>query len=257
MRPTAGFASPSLTPAMTVTDLTGPALAPEIFDITLGVRCGARALVLGAIHAGKSVLLRHIVGLERAQRGRIVVGGLEFDAADPAEDALRSVRSRLGVVFEGSALVRRISVTENVLLPLLEHSMLSPGEARDSAIALLREVGLNVPEGTMPLDLGRGEQRRVALARAIALRPDVLLLDEPTTGLDAHTAHELDQTLDALQARHGFGLMIFSREVRYAFSMEAEIHVMDGGRIVAQGTRDALLSNDEPTVRRLMHRRSA
>ena len=101
----------------------------------------------------------------------------------------------------------------------------------------------------------RAEQRHVALARALALEPVVLLMDEPTAGLDAHAAHQLDATVDRLQAARGFAVVIFSRDVRHAFRDHVDIDVMSAGRIVARGQRDELLASDDPIVHRLMHRR--
>jgi ABC-type transporter Mla maintaining outer membrane lipid asymmetry ATPase subunit MlaF len=158
-------------------------------------------------------------------------------------------------VFEGSALLTRISAMENVELPLLEHTDASPSEARDAARELLAEVGLSVAEHAAPEDLGRSAQRRVAIARALALRPSVLLLDEPTRGLDAYAAHEIDDLLAELQKRHGFGTLIFSHEVRHAFGSATEIYVMERGSIVAHGDRQAMESSDLEVVRQLMHRR--
>ncbi|HKO17011.1 MAG TPA: ATP-binding cassette domain-containing protein [Gemmatimonadaceae bacterium] len=240
---------------LVVHDLTGPAGAPLLFDIDLCVARGETVLVIGPIQSGKSMLMRHIVGLERAERGTVTIDGGCFDAADAHEAELRQLRTRVGVMFEGSALLRRISVLANVELPLLEHGRAGSREARDVARELLVEVGVSVEDHLMPMQLDRASQRRVALARALALRPPLLLLDEPTTGLDAVAAHAFDDTLYALQRRDGFGLLLFSHEVRHAYGPADEIDVLADGRIVARGTRDALLGSDEPVVHQLLHRR--
>ena len=239
-----------------VEGLTGPAGAPVIEDISLEVERGATNLVLVQIHSGKTMVLRHLVGLERAERGTISVDGERYDAAVHDEAALRRMRTRLGVVFEGSALVTRIGVLENVELPLIEHTGASPREARQTARELLAEVGLRVDDDTMPLQLGRGAQRRVAIARALALQPPLLLLDEPTHGLDSHSAAELDETLGRLQDRAGFGVLLFSHEVRHAYGRANEIYVLSGGRVVAHGSRASLLDDPHEAVRRLLNRRS-
>ena len=235
--------------------LTGPKSSPLIFDIEIWVATSETVLVLGPIQSGKSMLMRHLVGLECAQTGSIAVDGHAFDPTKPEEKGLRALRARVGAIFEGSALLRRISVLENVELPLLEHKHSSRGAARDAARELLAEVGMEVDDRTMPLEIGRADQRRVALARALALRPRLLLLDEPTLGLDASAAHEFDDTLHALQRAHGFGVVIFSHEVRHAYSATNDIAVMSGGRIVARGTRESLLAADDPVIHRLLHRR--
>jgi len=201
------------------------------------------------------MLMRHLVGLECASSGWIAVDGYAFDPTKQEDKALRQLRSRVGAIFEGSALLRRISVVENVELPLLEHDHRSRDAARDTARELLAEVGMDVDDGTMPLQLGRAEQRRVALARAMALRPRLLLLDEPTLGLDSVAAHEFDETLQALQGTHPFGVVIFSHEIRHAYASATEISVMAEGQVVARGTRETLLQSDDPIIHRLLHRR--
>ncbi len=241
--------------ALEVRNLTGPARSPLIFDIEMLVARGETVLVLGPIQSGKSMLMRHLVGLECASAGVIAVDGESYDATTTDERALRSLRARLGVLFEGSALLRRISVLENVELPLLEHHHSSRSDARDAARELLAEVGIEVDDDTMPVQLGRAGQRRVGLARAMALHPRLLLLDEPTLGLDSQAAHEFDDTLHALQKKYDFGVVIFSHEIRHAYGPVNEIDVLTGGRIVARGTREALLKSDDPVIHGLLHRR--
>ena len=238
-----------------VEHLTGPLHRPVIHDVSVAVPSGSTHLVMGPIHAGKSMLLRHIVGLEQPLNGRIFLEGTRIDDAIDSETQLRRLRARLGVVFEGSALISRISAVENVELPLLEHSDSSPAEARDTARELLAEVGMADAGELSADDLPRSGRRRVAIARALALRPAVLLLDEPTQGLDAHAAHEIDDLLKELQQRYGFGTVIFSHEVRHAFGMADEIYVMAEGVIVARGRREELEASDNEVVRQLLHRR--
>jgi phospholipid/cholesterol/gamma-HCH transport system ATP-binding protein len=241
--------------ALEVHHLSGPLRTPFIVDIELYVSRGETVLILGPSQSGKSMLMRHLVGLECAATGTIAVDGHSFDPTKPDEKALRKLRARVGVVFEGSALLRRISVLENVELPLLEHQHSSRAEARDAARELLAEVGIEVDDDTMPVQLGRAGQRRVALARALALRPRLLLLDEPTLGLDSQAAHEFDATMQALQTKYDFGLVIFSHEVRHAYAPANEIDVLVGGRIVGRGSRETLLESDDPAIHGLLHRR--
>lgn len=241
--------------ALVVRDLTGPAGAPVMHDITFDVARGQRLLVLGPIESGKTMVMRHVLGLERAERGTVVVDGLSFDPTDPDERRLREVRTHLGAVFASAALLRDITIVENVELPLLEHERASQARARDVARELLREVGVRVPDHTYPQQLDRAGQRRVALARAVALQPALLLLDEPTAGLDETAAHAVDTVIDELQARYGCAVVIFTHEVRYAFRGAGEILVMHGGAIAARGALDTLMQSDVPVVRRMLHRR--
>ena len=238
-----------------VRGLTGPATDPAITNIDLDVDRGGTRVVLGPIHSGKSMVMRHIVGLEIARAGTIRVDGETFDATHTDEKLLLRLRKRIGVLFEGSALVTRISAVENVELPLLEHTDVAPEEARDAARELLAEVGLTVDDETTPEQLTRVGQRLVALARALALRPPLLLLDEPTHSLDPHSAAQLDETIRRLQDANGFGCLIFTNEVRHAFGRARHIYVISQGRIVANGDRDALLESQHAVVRSLLHRR--
>ncbi|MEP6692458.1 MAG: ATP-binding cassette domain-containing protein [Gemmatimonadaceae bacterium] len=238
-----------------VASLTGPAGRPAIFDVSLGAPRGGLTVVLGPIHSGKTMLLRHILGLECAERGTITIDGDDLDARGESEAVLRRARSRTGVVFEGAALLRRLSVLENVELPLLEHTDASPKQARELAHWLLEDVGISANEDMMPTELDRAEQRRVALARALALRPPLLLLDEPTSGLDSHAASELDETLSHLQQWGGFGIVILSHDVRYAFGHPGRVHVMVGGSIIESGDGETLRHSQHEIVRRLLDRR--
>ena len=243
--------------ALEISGLRGPAGGAIISGIDIRVPRRATHLVMGPIHAGKSMLMRHIVGLEQAETGTIAIDGETFDTTEATESTLKRLRMRVGVVFEGSALVSRLSAVENVELPLLEHTGASPDDARQTAQELLSDVAPGIDGEAMPRDLGRGKQRVVALARALALRPPLLLMDEPTAGLDSHTARQLDDTVARLQHEMGFGILLFSHEVRHAFGRAERISVMDNGLIVAQGDRAALLASSHPVVAQLMHRRGA
>jgi phospholipid/cholesterol/gamma-HCH transport system ATP-binding protein len=243
-------------PVLQIMALSGPVGNPVIHDVNLQVLPGQTHVVLGLIHSGKSMLMRLLLGLERAISGRVLVNGKTYDPTGESEAALREMRQCIGVVFEGSALLSRISVLENVELPLLEHRHADRTHARQAAQELLSLVGMTVPEDTTPLQLGRAEQRRVALARALALEPSVLLMDEPSHGLDPHAAAGLDDTVKRLQRERGFGVLIASHEARYAFGGAETISVMAEGRIIEQGDRQQLQNSNHVVVRQLIHRRS-
>lgn len=245
------------TPVLEVRALTGPDQDPAIFDIALSCYRGRTSVVLGPIHSGKSMLMRHLLGLERARQGTIIVEGEEFDAAGESEERLRRLRTCIGSVFQGAALISRLGAIQNVELPLLEHTDATGAEAREAAARLMREVGLDVDPEATPNQLNRDEQRRLAIARALALRPPVVVLDEPTQGLDAHAAAELDEMLATLQDGHGFATLIFSHDPRYAFGRADQIFVMDGGRIVETGSPQHVRDSGNLVVTRLLDRRGA
>ena len=242
-------------PVFEVRNLTGPADAPVIFDVSLSCFRGKTSVVLGPIHAGKSMLMRNVLGLEPARRGDIVVDGERFNAAGESEQRLRRLRTCIGSVFQGTALISRLGALENVELPLLEHTNATAIEAQEAAAHLMHEVGLDIDPQAVPAQLDRDEQRRLALARALALRPPIVLLDEPTQGLHAHAAAELDETLARLQESHGFATLIFSHDPRYAFGRADQIFVLAGGRIVETGSPAEVRERGGDVVARLLDRR--
>ena len=244
-------------PALAVDGLTGPVGTPLLHDISLTVARGETHVVLGAMHSGKSLLLRLLLGLQRSEHGTVVLDGTSFDATAPNEEALRRVRRRVGVVFDSSALVSRLTLLENVELPLVEHTTLNAAAARSAAADLLREVGVRGDTERTPDTVSRLDRRRTALARALILEPRLLLVDEPGHGLDADAASELDDTLAALRQRYDCALLLCSQEVRYAFRSPDAVSVLAGGTIVEHGTLDALRASRSAAVRRLVDRRGA
>ena len=243
--------------ALVVENLTGPAGAPLLRDITLRVPHGSTHVILGAMHSGKSLLLRLLLGLQRSERGTVVLAGTSFDAAAPNEEMIRPARRHVGVVFDSSALVSRLSLLENVELPLVEHTTMTANAARDAAAALLREVGVRADIERTPDMVSRRDRRRTALARALARDPLLLLVDEPGHGLDADAAADLDDTLTVVQRRRGCALVVCSQEVRYAFRLPESLSVLAGGTFVAHGTLDSLRASRHAAVRRLVDRRGA
>lgn len=243
--------------ALDVDDLTGPAGSPMLRHVSLTLPPGGTHIVLGPMHSGKSVLLRLILGLQRSEHGTITIADTSFDAAAPNEDQLRRLRRGVGVLFESSALVSRLTLRENVELPLVEHTAMNATAARDKAVGLLREVGVESDIDRMPESVSRLDRRRAALARAFVLEPHLLLIDEPGHGLDADAATELDATLHALQVRHGCAALICSQEVRYAFQSPGAVSVLANGRIVERGDLDHLRASRHEAVRRFIDRRGA
>jgi len=243
--------------ALVVDGLTGPAGSPVLHDISLEVPRGSTHVILGPMHSGKSLLLRLLLGLQRSERGTVVLAGTSFDAAAPNEEMIRPARRHVGVVFDSSALVSRLTLLENVELPLVEHTTMTANEVRDAAVALLDEVGVRADTERTPDVVSRRDRRLTALARALALDPVLLLVDEPGHGLDADAAADLDDTLVAVHRRRGCALVVCSQEVRYAFRLPECLSVLAAGTFVAHGTLDALRASRHAAVRRLVDRRGA
>ena len=244
-------------PVLSVRGLSGPAGKPVVRDVSLDVPARATRVVLGPMHSGKSLLLRLILGLQRSAEGRVTIDGTSFDAARPNEDELRRLRRKVGVVFDSSALVSRLSLLENVELPLVEHTDAREGAARETARDLLREVGVAGDVDRTPEMTSRLDRRKAALARALILHPVVLIVDEPGHGLDADAAAELDDTLERMLQHYGCAALICSQEVRYAFRFPDAVSVLADGRLVDNGSLDQLRHSRDDFVRRLVDRRGA
>jgi len=242
---------------LVVAALTGPVGQPAIHDVSFSVPRGTTRVVLGAMHSGKSLLLRLILGLQRSLQGRIVIDGTAFDATAPNEEALGRVRRKVGVVFDSSALVSRLTLIENVELPLVEHTHARDVDARSIAGELLREVGVQGDGERTPESVSRLDRRRTALARALILNPVLLLVDEPGHGLDADAAAELDDTLDRLLAHYRCAALICSQEVRYVFRFPDAVSVLAEGSLVDHGNLEQLRHSRNEMVRRLVDRRGA
>ena len=244
-------------PVLSVSDLTGPAGRPIIHDVSLAVPRGSTHVVLGAMHSGKSLLLRMLLGLQRSTRGRIAVDGTTFDPARPNESDLQHIRRKVGVVLDSSALISRLSLIENVELPLVEHRGARDGDARQIAQELLVEVGVESDTERTPETVSRLDRRKTALARALILRPVLLLIDEPGHGLDADAATELDDTLERLVGHYRCATLICSQEVRYVFRFPDAVSVLVGGTLVDHGNLEELRHSRLDVVRRLVDRRGA
>lgn len=243
--------------ALEVDDLTGPAGSPIVRHVSIALARGATHVVLGPMHSGKSLLLRLILGLQRSEHGTVSIDGTSWDAARPNEEQLQRVRRSIGVLFDSSALVSRLTLLENVELPLVEHTDMDASAARGKASDLLREVGVAVDVERTPDLVSRLDRRRAALARALVLEPPLMLIDEPGHGLDADAAADLDETLAVLQQRYGCAALICSQEVRYAFRSPGAVSVLAGGRIVERGDLDHLRQSRHEAVRRFVDRRGA
>ena len=240
-----------------VDDLTGPAANPVLRNVTLAVPRGGVHVVLGPMHSGKSLLLRLVLGLQPSRQGTVTIDGASFDAARPNEDELRRIRRSVGVVFESSALVSRLTLLENVQLPLVEHTAADSTHARAAAIDALRAVRMSGDVDRTPDRVSRLDRRRAALARALVLEPVLLLVDEPGHGLDVDAAAELDDALFRLLERTGCAALICSQEVRYAFRFPDAVSVLAGGTVVDHGALDQLRHSRHDAVRRLVDRRGA
>jgi phospholipid/cholesterol/gamma-HCH transport system ATP-binding protein len=219
-------------------------------EVSLDVPEGCGFAILGRSGTGKSVTLRHIVGLLRPDRGRVFVKGREVSALEGAD--LSEVRKQIGFLFQNAALFDSISVGENVAFPMRRHTKLPDREIRERARQKLDAVGLGDDYDKMPGALSGGMRKRAGLARALALDPPILLVDEPSAGLDPITTEEIDDLLRRLKEQSGTTLVIVTHNIPSARKLGDQLVMLHEGRIIAQGTVQDLEKSDHEMVRAFM-----
>jgi len=219
---------------------------PVLRGIDLAIRRGEIFTLLGGSGSGKSVLLKHMVGLLRPDAGRVRIDGR--DAAGFRERDWVAVRRRIAYVFQGGALFDSLTVAENVAYGLREHLALRADEEALRVAACLEAVGLPGVEARMPAELSGGMRKRVAVARAIALEPEVILYDEPTTGLDPANARRIGGLVTALRARLGGTAVVVTHDLELAFAISDRIGLLAGGRLAAVGTGEEIRASRAPGV---------
>jgi phospholipid/cholesterol/gamma-HCH transport system ATP-binding protein len=217
--------------------------------VSLTVPPGQAFCLLGRSGTGKSVTLRHIIGLIPPDEGHVFVE--EHDITKLGREALAATRKRVGFLFQNAALFDSMSVRENVAFPLRRHTPLDDTAIEQRVRAKLASVGLERDIDKMPADLSGGMRKRVGLARAMALDPAILLVDEPSAGLDPITAREIDELLVA-QKRSGTTLVVVTHNIPSARLVGDTLGLLHEGCIVAQGTADDLDRSDHPVVRAFM-----
>jgi len=218
--------------------------------VTLDIHGGETLCVIGESGCGKSVLLKHVIGLMYPDRGRVL-----FDGSDLARllgKEMVEVRTHFGMVFQGGALFDSLTVGENVAFPLREHTDLDDEAIRERVHEKLSLVGLSGAQEKRPAELSGGMQKRVALARAIALEPRVVLYDEPTTGLDPIMADVINELIirahDALKTTS----IVVTHDMVSAGKVADRIAMLHGGRIIIDGSPEEIQNTDNPIVRQFV-----
>ncbi len=219
-------------------------------DISFKVPRGAALCILGRSGTGKSVTIKQLIGLIKPDAGRIYVEGRDVVAMDAA--ALSRARRRIGFLFQYSALFDSISVGENVAFPLRRHTTLKDGQIRERAEKKLARVGLHGIYDKMPSEISGGMQKRVGLARALALDPPILLADEPSSGLDPITSQEIDDLLLDLKRIERTTMVVVTHNIPSARRIGDEIAVLDSGRILDRGSPVELERSEHAIVREFM-----
>jgi phospholipid/cholesterol/gamma-HCH transport system ATP-binding protein len=223
-----------------------------LHGISFDVLHGETLVILGGSGSGKSTLLRTLVGLERPTSGGIWIKGKNIAALSESE--LDEIRKKIGMSFQGGALFGSMTVGENVALPLREHTKLEDSTIQIILRLKLEQVGLEGFEYYMPSQLSGGMKKRAAVARALAMDPEILFFDEPSAGLDPIIAAGIDQLILELKQAFRMTIIVVTHELASAYLIADRMVLIDKGNIVAIGTPDAMRASMQPRVRQFFDR---
>jgi phospholipid/cholesterol/gamma-HCH transport system ATP-binding protein len=223
---------------------------PVLKGITLTMMEGTTTVILGGSGSGKTVLIKHIMGLFKPDSGHVIVDGR--DVTTMGRQELSTFRERMGMVFQSSALFDSMTVGDNVAFPLREHTRLSEKEIADKVKEKLAVVDLHEVEEKYPAELSGGMRKRVGLARAIIREPKIVLYDEPTTGLDPLTTESVDEMIVHARERLSVTSVVISHDIGSAFHIADRIAVINEGRIVEEGTPAEVRKTQEPFTRQFL-----
>jgi phospholipid/cholesterol/gamma-HCH transport system ATP-binding protein len=238
-------------PIIQVTDLYRRFGRQEVLvGLNLEVMPGEILVIIGRSGTGKSVLLKHIIGLLRPDRGRVMVAGADIHRARGRH--LARVREHIGMLFQGGALFDSLTVAENIAFPLREKTKMSAAEIRAAVTACLQEVGLNGIEHRFPAELSGGMRKRVALARALVQRPEILLFDEPTTGLDPILVRAIHQLIADTQQQFGYTAVVVSHEIPQIFEIASRVAMLHSGVIVEVATPEQFQRSTNPVIQQFI-----
>jgi phospholipid/cholesterol/gamma-HCH transport system ATP-binding protein len=223
---------------------------PVLAGVDLEVARGDSVVILGGSGSGKSVLLRHTIALHRPDRGEVWADGVEISKLP--EEALLETRKKIGMLFQAGALFDSMSVYRNVAFPLHEHTDWPEEKVTARVREVLGLVELEEVEDKMPSDLSGGMRKRVALARAIALAPQAVLYDEPTTGLDPITANAINRLIRNLQRRLGITSIVVTHDIQSAFQVADRVAFLYEGKILFEGTVQEAQDSPERLLREFL-----
>jgi phospholipid/cholesterol/gamma-HCH transport system ATP-binding protein len=220
--------------------------------VNLDIARGETMVLLGGSGSGKSTLLRQIIGLERPSAGRVIVNDIDLANCSPGE--LRKFRRSVGVAFQSAALFNSLSIEDNISLPLREHTRLPESTIRLMVWLKLAVVGLADSGKLIPQALSGGMKKRAAVARALALDPEVLVFDEPSAGLDPIVAAELDELILTLKRAFGMTMVVVTHELSSAFRIADRLAMLYQGSLIAVGTKEEFQNSTHPRVRQFLDR---
>lgn len=218
--------------------------------LNLKIEEGKTTIIIGRSGGGKSVLLKHIIGLLKPDRGNIIVDGDDITAMGDRD--LNEVRKKFGMLFQEAALFDSMNVLENVAFPLREHTRMKEQDIRDRVRSRLQDVGLSGVEEKMPSELSGGMKKRVGLARALAMEPRILLFDEPTTGLDPVMTEAIDRLIFETQRNFNLTCVVISHDIKSIFAVGHRVAMLYDGRIIEYGTPEELKASKNPVVQQFL-----
>jgi len=220
-------------------------------DCSLEIRKGETMVIIGSSGTGKSTLLRCIIGLTEPDQGRVFGNGKDVHAMTTRE--LNRMRSRMGYLFQSGALINWLTVAENLALPLVENTKLPQEEIERRVDHALGLVDLRGTRDLMPDQLSGGMRKRAGLARSLVTEPEIILYDEPTTGLDPVTAHIIDQAIVDLRGKLGVTSVVVSHDMEGVYRVADRVAMLYDGRIIAVGTPDEFRHASDPIVAQFVH----
>jgi len=225
--------------------------AQKVLDgLNLRIEDGKTTVIIGKSGGGKSVLLKHIIGLLKPDSGKILVDGLDITTLSDRE--LNEVRKNFGMLFQEAALFDSMNVGDNVAFPLREHTKKKEKEIRAIVDERLRAVGLHGVESKMPSELSGGMRKRVGLARALAMHPQIILYDEPTTGLDPIMTEAINDLIINTQKNFNVTCVVISHDIESIFEIGHNIAMLYDGKIVEYGTPEVIKQSDNPVLKQFL-----
>ena len=219
--------------------------------INLKVEEGQTLALIGGSGKGKSVLLKHIIGLIKPDRGRILIDN--HDISKLRGKALKRLKERCGIVFQGGALFDSLTVFENVAFPLREKTKMKASQIQDTVFRELSRVGLSAAENKYPAEISGGMKKRVALARCLVMSPEIVLFDEPTTGLDPLIGKAIHKLVRDCQKSLNYTAIIVTHEIPEIFSLVDRVAMLFNGKILAIGTPEEIQASKDPVVHQFIH----
>jgi phospholipid/cholesterol/gamma-HCH transport system ATP-binding protein len=219
--------------------------------VNLQLKHGETLVIIGQSGCGKSVLLKHVIGLLKPDRGKVYVDGVDITVLD--HDELHKITRRFGMLFQGTALFDSLNVGENVSFGLERYTNYSKEKIQELVKENLAKVGLRGIEHLMPFELSGGMRKRVGLARAIAYNPDIILYDEPSTGIDPIRADAINDLIIRMKNEMQASELIITHDMVSAYKVADRIGMLYGGKIIEMGTPEEIRNSKSPVVQQFIH----